>query len=349
FEGVTSFDRVSTTPEPNGAFEFAFSAAPSRTYFVSVEYQGARYSDSRETGTVDQSVFLEVFDSTDDPSVLSFESYSVIVTGALPSEGFLEILERAVIRNTSDFTLVPDPQAENPAMLSFLRFGLPPGFYNLNVRSNLVGGDVLEVDRGFALTTPIIPSRDEPHQVEFDYRLNYDESTLDLSRTMRFGAGSFRFVVPDDTARPAAPQLEDLGVADLSGRLLRLLESQDIAEGQVIELTVSGLPLPSFWSRASDELSNWYFRYAVPGFIGVALALLVGLVIRKRRVTVDVSPESDLPAQRGALLLKVEELEAARKAGALSERGYASRRGELKRALMDLELEQRLRSGPPSS
>jgi hypothetical protein len=346
FEGITSFDQVSTTPKPNGAFEFSFSSAPDRTYFVGVEYQGVRYSDTRNADDVAGPMFIEVFDATNNSSVLTFDSYTVIITGALVDESFVEILERAVVRNDSNLTLAPNQGSAEPTMPSFLRFALPSGYYNLDVRSSLVGGEVLEVDRGFAMTTPVLPTRDEPHQIEFVYRLDYDESTADLSRTMRFGADSFRFVVPDETALPASPQLEDLGVAELNGRLLRLLEAQDIADDQLIELTLSELPMPTFRSEVTQQLSGWYFGYAVPGFVAVALMAILGYVMRKRRLSVDVSPGANLNAQREALLVLVKEIEMEHEHGFLTDKRYASRRGELKRALVDLELQQRLGASP---
>ncbi len=286
-EGSALVSQETTLPDSSGEFGFTAAAVEGREFFFSVEYQGANYSAVRRTGELDSPVVVTVFDATHDTSVLAVQSHTVIVTGAVPDEGFVEILERAIVRNDSPLTLTPDVNAQGPAMLSFMRFALPPGAYNLDVRSNIVGGQVLEVDRGFALNSPIPPTASgQPHQFEFVYRLDYDGPRLDLSRTMRFGAESVRFVVPVDIATPSSPRLTDLGATDLNGRLLRLLEGQDIAPAEILNLTVSGLPQRSTFDIARESAGEWYVRYTVPAFVAVMVVFLLLLSLRRKRAIV---------------------------------------------------------------
>jgi hypothetical protein len=337
-EGITSFDQVSAVPAPDGSFSFDVVNAPSRTYFLGVEYQGARYSASRTSTDATEPVIVRLFDATHDASVLRFDSYSIIVAGADRDEGWVEIIERASIRNDSGLTLTPDQMAEGTEMPGFLRFGLPPGYYNLDVRSNLIGGDVLEVDRGFALTTPIPPTEAESHLFEFVYRLRYGQGVLDLSRTMRFGVDSLRFVAPDDVAFPIAPQLQDLGATELNGRLLRLLEGENVDAGALVALGLSGLPLPTIWTRLGRAAGDYYVTLVVPAAIGAALVIILVFALRRRRVAVDLSTSADPVAQRASLLAQAAALEARRDGGALNERRYESERADIKRALVDLSV-----------
>ncbi len=161
---------------------------------------------------------------------------------------------------------------------------------------------------------------------------------------MRFGADSFRFVSPVDTARPESPRLNDLGATELDGRLLRLLEGDGVEPGEFVDLAISGLPLPTAWTRVSRVVADWYVTLVVPGIVIVTLAVLLGLGVRRRRFALDVSPGADLDAQREALLQEVVWLEARRSAGDVSHRRYDAQRSELKRALVELELHQRLGS-----
>jgi hypothetical protein len=224
-------------------------------------------------------------------------------------------------------------------MLSFLRFALPPNAYNLDVRSNLVGGDILTVDRGFALTTPITPTDGAPHIFEFVYRLDYDDPELDLSRTMRFGADSFRYVAAVDTGRPLSPRLDDLGVADLEGRgIVRLLEGQDIEAGEAVELSITELPLPSLLTRAQAAAGEWYVRIFVPSVIGAALVLMFAIMAIRRRAIPTLGPNDDPDALHTDLLARASALESQYDAGAISERRYQDRRDDIKRALIDLRV-----------
>jgi hypothetical protein len=337
-EGVTAFDPVSVAPEADGTFAFDVTAASDRTYFVGVEYQGARYSDTRTLTDLTDEVLIQVYDSTHDTTVLRFVSYSVIVAGAVAKDGWVEIIERASVLNESGMTLIPDPTAEGPAMLSFLRFALPPNAFNLDVRSSLVGGDIITVDRGFALTTPVVPTTGEPHLFEFVYRLNYDEPTLDLSRTMRFGAESFRYVVPADTGRPIAAELQDLGATELNERFLRLLEGSGIEPGQVVELSITELPMPSALDRVSASAGTWYVRYAAPAIVIAVLALIALVNLRRRQSLPTLGPDGDAEAVRSALQARLADVESQYAAGKLSQRRYEAYREQIREAMVDLHV-----------
>ena len=336
-EGITLVSQDTEMPDGSGAFRFTAAAVAGRTYFFSVEYQGATYSAVRGPGDLGAPVVVNVFDATHDTSVLTVQSHTVYVTGAAPDEGFAEISERAIIRNDSDLTLTPDLNAEGPAMLSFLRFALPPGAYNLDVRSNITGGQVLEVDRGFALNSPIPPTAPgQPHEFRFVYRLDYDEATLDLSRTMRFGAESVRFVVPVDVAMPSSDRLADLGVAEFEGRDYRLLEGQDIAPAEVLNLTVSGLPGRSAFDVARESAGEWYVRYAVPAAVGATVAVLLLLSLRRRRaVALD-------GASREQLLAEARALRDAYDRRAISRPVYEGRSRVIRDALVQADVGRRL-------
>jgi hypothetical protein len=338
FEGVTSIEAGSIEPASDGTFELTATASDMRTYFIDVVYQGARYSATLTLADLADEVVIVVYEATSDISVLQFASYSIIVTGAVPSEGWVEILERASVVNESGMTLVPDLAAEGPAMLSFLRFALPAQAYNLDVRSSLIGGDILTVDRGFALTNPIVPTINEPHLLEFVYRLNYSEPTLDLSRTMRFGAESIRYVVPADTGRPVAPALEDLGATELNGRFLRLLEASGIQPGQEIEMSIINLPMPSFFDRVITSSGEWYVRYVAPALIIAVLILVAFINIRRRQALPTLGPSGDVASTRAAILACLADAEARHAAGSLSRRRYNAYRDQIKEALVDLHV-----------
>jgi hypothetical protein len=338
FEGVTTVEAKSIAPASDGTFELPVTASDMRTYFIDVVYSGARYSATLTQEDLADEVVIAVYEATTDIAVLQFTSYSIIVTGAVPSEGWIEVLERASVVNESGMTLVPDLAAEGPAMLSFLRFALPANAYNLDVRSSLVGGDIITVDRGFALTSPVVPTLNEPHMFEFVYRLNYSEPKLDLSRTMRFGAESIRYVVPADTGRPVAPLLEDLGATELNGRFLRLLEASDIQPGQEIELSIMDIPMPSFFDRAGASSAEWYVRYLAPVLIITSLILVTFTNIRRRQSLPSLGPSGDVGSTHAAILLRLVDVEARRESGSLSLRRYSAYRDQIKEALVDLHI-----------
>ncbi|MEK9659451.1 MAG: hypothetical protein VW450_05865 [Chloroflexota bacterium] len=341
-DGVALVSQESVPSGPDGGFSFSVVPATGRSFFVSVDHAGARYSDSRSVGTLSEPVELVVYEASTDPSVLEVDSHSILVTGAEPNQGFVEVLERVTVFNRSDTTLVADTSAGG--MPNLLRFALPAGARNLDVRSNLVGGDILEVDRGFALTTPVPPTPDEPHQFEFVYRVDYEGDAVDLSRTLRFGARTLTFVVPVDAGEPVAPGLESLGSAELSGRFWRLMEGTDITPGAAVSLGIGALPHPTLWARIGRVGADWYLLFVLPAMAGLAAAAGLWWTLRRRAPALTLAGST--PAeQRADLLAQAAGLEEARTAGTVGEREYGRRRAALKNALVRVGIEERTGEG----
>ena len=328
-EGIVSISETTTAPDASGRFAFSgVPVGPERVYFVSAEYGGAAYSTSLRTDDLGAPVEITVYEPTASTDALRVESHSVIVTGADANARFIEVFERAHVANDSGRTLVPDLSAQGPAMLSFLRFALPPGAFHLDVRSDLVGGDVLTVDRGFALNIPVPPTlAEQPHRFEFVYRLPYEGESVDLGRTMRFGAGAFRFVVPVSVGVGASPDLTDLGATAFEGGQLQLLEGAAIPRDGFLPMSVNGLPQPTLWGRVESRGGEWFLRYAVPGAAAVALAAALAFAARRRAPVAQLSRE--------ALLARAAALRERREG--IPKRRYDAEREEIRRALIALE------------
>jgi hypothetical protein len=295
-DGVVQVENRAVTPGPDGLFSFSeVPVAQGRTYFLTVEHQGAIYSAALRAEQLADPVTLTVYEATSSADSLVMINHTLIVTGVDVELRVVEILERANIANRGDRTLVAVLAGD---MGGFLRFALPEGYHHLDVRSNLVGGDVLEVNLGFAVTTPVPPSGESPHLFEYVYRVPYTGSTLELSRPLRFGAESFRLVVPTDVAVASSPQLTDLGTADISDRELQLLEGTALPVGMRLDLNLTGLPEPSPLSRLGRSASRWYLAAGAPALLALAFVGVLGFsILRRPRIkpsTVATGPDSEL-------------------------------------------------------
>ena len=341
-EGVVELEVRTATPVPNGAYQFEdVPLNPQHLYFLTAEYQGAIYSAALTAEELAAPVNLTVYEASTSVDVLIITSYTIIVTGADLDAGVVEILERASVFNPSDRTVVPD--LTSGGMPEFLRFALPTGAHGLDVRSDLVGGDVLEVDLGFAVTTPVPPSGESPYLFEFLYLAPYTGGTLDLSRTLRFGAESVRVVVPADVALGSSPQLDDLGTAPVNDRELQLLEGTGFPAGARLELILSGLPQSSLARQLGGWAARWYVAAGVPVLVAMALgALLVVGFTRRSRIGAATLGSGTVPATRDVLLQQLAELDAKAERDAVPRRRYLAERRELKRRLMEIEMQQYL-------
>jgi hypothetical protein len=339
-EGTVVVDQQAVRPNAEGLFLFdGVQPTGIRTYFISVEYQGAIYSETRQLADLDQPVTLTVYEATLDPTVLATVSHTIIVTGADATEGVVEILERVSIANRSGSTLVPDLSS---GMLGFLRFALPAESFNLDVRSDLVGGQILQVDRGFALTTPVPPTTDALYHVEFVYRVPYEGEALDISRTLRFGAETIRVVVPVNVALGISSTLANLGIAPFEGQDIQLLEAFDMPPDTPLDLQLDGLPKPPLLARFGRNVSNWYLAAGVPALMGIALLVAVVIGVRRRSTATSFAAQLDPAVRRERLLQELADLESRSAEGTVSQRRYASQRQELKGALVELDVRAHL-------
>ena len=101
---------------------------------------------------------LIVYDATQDAKVVATTEQSIIVAGVDASTRRIAAVQLFSLENRSDTTLVPDLSAM-PVLgqFSFLRFSLPPDASDLDVATDLVGGEVIPVGTGFAITAPVPP------------------------------------------------------------------------------------------------------------------------------------------------------------------------------------------------
>ncbi|MBM3940652.1 MAG: hypothetical protein FJ318_07150 [SAR202 cluster bacterium] len=355
-QGVSVVSQRSVLPDPDGSFTFeGVSVQQGQTYFFSADHAGAGYSARRAAADLADDVELTVYEATTSTDVLRFESYTIIVTGADRADRVMEVMERAVVLNTSDRTLVPDlnaPPVADPAggppMLSFLRFAVPAGATNLDVQSTLVGGDIIQVDRGFAVTTPIPPTvatgGADAHQFQFVYRVRYGgDGAFDLSRNMPFGADAVRVVVPADTANAISVDLRDLGVAHIgNGRIVRLLEGGPVQRQGAIGVRVTALPQPRPWDAVARHGPRWTALVVLPTALAAGLAALLAWTARRRGAFAAVSANAPSPVARDRLLARLAALDAEHAAGRLSDDVYRGEREAVKRGLLDIALRERL-------
>ena len=273
-DGAFNFDDVPPTPEDGSAALVAL-------------YGGTRYSrvlSPAELSAVAESgqLTLRVYESTQDVGVVTTASQSIIVTGIDPSTRRIATAQIFTLENRSDTTLVPDLSA--PPMIgqfSFLRFSLPAEASGLDVSTELVGGEVIPVGTGFAITAPVQPGE---HLVSFTYTAPYEGDTLAWRDNTLQGAESLRLLIPDEFGDIAVGGVAPLDEVTLGEVSYRVWGAQDVEAGAGVNLQLSGLPEPSWVTKLGNPLSEGRFWFgALPALVAVALAgLLVWGVIRRR-------------------------------------------------------------------
>ena len=275
-DGSFSFDAVQRPP-------------PGASIALVAAYGGTRYSRVLSPADLSQALTLTVYEPTQNIGVVSTTEQSIIVAGIDVGNRRITAVQLFTLENRTDTTLVPDLSvAPLIGQFSFLRFSMPPEASDLNVSTDLVGGEVIPVGTGFAITAPVPPGR---HQVSFTFSFPYaDDSVAWRDNTLQ-GAESFRLLIPSEFGNVGVGGLPALEAVTVGSITYGLWGQDAIAPGEGVDLTLSGLPQPSWITRLGHPLREVRFWYlALPVLVGIVLAgLLVWGTLRPH------APESGDP------------------------------------------------------
>ena len=241
---------------------------PSLSYGVSVEYQGAVYaasvllSDGSPTPTV-----IDVYDAVDNQEYLELESASVLFAGADKTTRRVSVLELVQLANDSDRTFV---SGSTPMQL--VRFGLPPGAEALRVDTTLPDGRFVQVDLGFALLSNVPPGR---YEITYSYSFPYQDGQADFTRTLRNPLDDLRVLAPVDAMTLGGEGMEGPESIDFGGRPYQLLRASDRSVGDVISVSLTDLPEPTWTDGLARDFEDTRLEYAPVAALGVLMAALV--------------------------------------------------------------------------
>ena len=321
-------ESTNTVSDADG--NFSFEGVPGGFgigYILSAQYAGGFYFFEKDFPLPPEPVELLVYESTSDGEAVRVKVHTLVVNGADADTGLMNVLALVGLENSGDRTFVPDaPQA---GMMSFLRFSLPPLAGEVDVQSNLRGGSVIQIDLGFAMTTPIPPGS---YEIAYTYQAAYEGGKLSYTQSFPFGADTFRVLLLSGLGSVSGDGLEETEPATLGDQDYIQLEAKDMDVGARVDLEFSGLPQPPLWKRWQKSASQEGFvQIAIPSAFGVALLSLLGYVLLQRREpAVAVAGALGDPAQRSALVEAMARLDDSFQRRELEEGEYLQQRRALK-------------------
>ncbi len=274
-----AYESVDATTDADGRFRFENIAYdPAVIYAVSVRYQGALYGD--EISLRDGSpppLTIDVYDAVYTQNDLRVDSASLLLADADKVTQTVAAMEIIRIVNDSQHTFVPG----NAGPMSLLRFGLPPGSEGLQVDTRLLGADIVQVDRGFAVLGSVPPGS---HDIMFSYNFPYEQGEATFTKSFPYGADSLRVLSPDGALSLSS---EDIGAAEavtIGERPYQLIEAAGIERGRRISLALSGLPTATAADRLRASLDEARYEYIPAAALALFLCgLIVFAVVRRRR------------------------------------------------------------------
>ncbi len=326
-----------TTIQPEGKYMFDEVDMPAgRAFLVTVDYGGTTYGSDIAVAQPDTSLPdlpVAIYDTTTDASMLSVDRLHLFFEYA--GEDTLRVIQLYILSNPSDMTVVP--AEEGQPTVSFV---LPEGATNLEIQDGVIGERFVLTADGFGDTTAIRPGVGR-YELLYAYEIPYNRK-LELVQPMSLPVNAVVIMAPENGIDIEGEGLVDAGTRDVQGAQYRLYNSEGIASGSDLRITISGRSAGTSPSLVSGSNTNLVIGL---GVFGAALLLAgVWLYSRSRPVTDDLDQDEvdeDLAEDVSEVVSESPEslmdaiiaLDDLYQAGQLPESAYLERRNKLKERL----------------
>jgi mono/diheme cytochrome c family protein len=322
----------------DGVYLFTNVSMPvGRVFLAATEYASAPYSSdivNVDPADPDLKLQLTVYDSTTDVSVLTTDRLHIFLDFSNPQT--VQVMEVFIISNPTNQVVV-SPSDDGIVVT----FPLPEGYTNLQFQDGELGNRYVEVDQGFADTSPVKPGVGE-YQIIFAFEMPY-ERNLDFAQTMFLPTSAVVVMVPENSVKVESDQLVDSGARDFNGSTYHMYNGSSLLAGSSLEFTLSGKPKQA---TSTGITTGTMQNLAIGlGVFGVVL-LIVGLwLFRQNRIknnrqqaaaaaAVETDTQVDALVEDEATLMDaIIALDDQFRAGNLPEDAYLERRAELKEKL----------------
>ncbi len=326
----------------DGRGRFRFDQAPllpGGSYSLSADFQRVFYNAVLGSEDLFEDVQLTVYETTQDVSLVKVTRQVLVIAEVDGRDREVAAIEFVRLSNAGDRTLVPD--LGNVQRLSFLRFSLPPLAEELNVQSDLPGGEIISIGTGFALTSAVLPG---DHSVEFSFRFPYQGDSASYRQSLLQGADVYQVLVPERFGQVVVLPLAPMPLVNIQGTSYRAWGGSGFAPGQGIDLKLTGLPQPTLGARlASSFTGGAFWLAAIPSVFGALLAflLLFGGFRVSRGPSLELAPGAEAHGgerhQRELMVRAVAELDERFQRGEVPEAEYQQERSGLKSRILEAE------------
>ena len=261
---------VSRFPEKDSKFLFSF------------DYHGVTYTTEslylEERNYLQYIHQIEIFEIHQDLSRISFGESVMVVSGIDVNSQILQIFERVEIINQGVLTYLPDFTI--PSEMNFLRFSLPETAFNITFEGDLTTGDVLQVDKGFALRNPILPGK---YELSYFYQLPYTSREIGILKSFRSNTDSFKMLMPIWVGTFSSEAFSQLTVLTIDQEEFYFGTLNNISDGTKIEIIFSNLKIPSIYLKIKKWINGSGSYILVIILFSISLVLIFGLLIFKGR------------------------------------------------------------------
>lgn len=295
-----------------GSFRIeGFEAERGNRFLVTTDYLGVSYSTGVEGEGPELRLDLQVFETTDDETVISVSSDVLTV---VEGEGdALEAIQLLRFANASDRTFVGAAGGETRGVL---RLPVPQGAFDLLPLEGVDPQQLTSAPDGVVTGQPVIPGE---LKVSYLYRVRVPRGGWDLRRAVLYPTAKIE-VLAGQGLIFEGPAFRLEKEVTLAGKNYRQYRGGSFEAGSVLE----GLVRPE-GSPGAILPAGVAFGFLVLAALGTAIFL--------RRRT---KPPSSSPAERERLIEEIARLDEEFESGSVREKVYLERRADMKEKLRSM-------------
>jgi hypothetical protein len=319
--------------QSDGKYVFSNVPADNTTvYLITVDFDGVTYNSA--PAQFDGTLFLfdipiSIYDSTDDLSVLTITQAHLQFD--FSTTGQVQVMALYVISNPGVNTVIVTSDGSSVPFIQ-LAEGATSVQYQLTQNSS----PLLNAANGFAL----LPGADKQYGIITTFTLPYT-NRLVYSQPFNLPVSSTTIIVPEGV-KVRSDQLTDAGTQSSTDAIFHLYQSDSLASGSTLTLTISGMPgdKPGF---VLDQRTWLMIGVGTLGLILIGLGIF--LFLRDRRLRKleeefegdnEEGEEDALGEDRESIMDAIIALDDQYKSGDILKDAYEKRRDELKDRLKNL-------------
>jgi hypothetical protein len=346
---------ATTTTDAAGNFHFTGLATDQQDiYAASVSYQGATYTSDPISLAGDPhppAITVLAYDATASDAQLGIGRVTLLFDKPTINNGTIRVVELLTMVNAGNQTFVGQTGPSGGMPMGLLRFALPSGFSNLLPQDGFGGGQIIQVNRGFATTAPVLPGQT---QFSFSFTYPYDGTHSTFTYEAVYPTVQVVVLAPPGIA-VTLPGGKSLGTVSASGSKMQVWQAGPLLRGKTASVTMGGLPVPG-----ERPTFNPVWLDILTGILALVAFALVAYYLRRSRPAGSMparvsGPEAALNASHQAssaardeksddLLRALARLDREHDAGKLEDLVYRVQRDALK-----TELKARLLPSAPAS
>ena len=182
---------------------------------------------------------------------INVNEYNMSVLSVNQNDQIISAITAVKIENPTEKTFAPNFADVASTAMNFLRFSLPEGFTDLYVETDLPDGSLIELAKGFAITSDIPPGN---FNIIFNFNVKYNSSELIFPLHLPHGAKSFKIIIPDESGLISGNNISYSKEINISSKIFDEYVGENYSKGDYLNIKMENIPT-SFIKKITGSLN----------------------------------------------------------------------------------------------